>query len=228
MMHDPNIEALETISHAILPLLDKLVLVGGCAVGLLISDSGRSTIRPTLDVDLITEVAPLVNYYKLCDELRNLGFREEEGGNICTWKKGGMLVDVMPIDEKILGFTNYWYPLAVETSTESRLPSGIVVRHVTAPLFVATKIESFHDRGNGDFTHHDIEDVITLVDGRPELIREVRESPEELRSFIAEEIDSMLSQTTFTDAIPWLLKPDASEQARAPIILERLRTLAGF
>jgi hypothetical protein len=37
--------------------------------------------------------------------------------------------------------------------------------------FVATKFEAFHGRGNNDhLASHDLEDIITVVDGRPELM----------------------------------------------------------
>ena len=40
---------------------------------------------------------------------------------------------------------------------------------VTAPYFMATKIEAFYGRGGDDFLgSHDMEDIITVIDGRPD------------------------------------------------------------
>ncbi len=45
------------------------------------------------------------------------------------------------------------------------------VRVVAAPYFCATKLETFRDRGKGDYlASHDLEDPITVVEGRPELL----------------------------------------------------------
>jgi len=70
--NDPNIQSLELAALHLEPILTELVLVGGCAVGLLITDLARPPIRYTIDVDLLTEVTPLANYYALCEKLKTL------------------------------------------------------------------------------------------------------------------------------------------------------------
>jgi len=225
--NDPNIGILELAAHALEPLLNELVLVGGCAVGLLITDRARPPVRHTIDVDLLAEVTPLSNYYKLGDKLRDLGF-QEKGDIICRWTKGELVIDVMPTDEKVLGFTNRWYELVAKTPLTSKLPSGIEIQHISAPLLIATKIESFYGRGGGDYIHHDIEDIVNLVDGRPEVINELRETPQNLRVFVEEEIDDLLADRNFIDSIPMHLNPSQAEQSRAPIVIERLRKIAGL
>ncbi|WP_442497452.1 hypothetical protein [Methylobacter sp. sgz302048] len=225
--NDPNIETLELAAHALKPLLNELVLVGGCAVGLLITDQARPPVRHTVDVDLLAEVTPLSNYYKLCDKLRDLGFKEQRD-IICRWIKGELVIDVMSTDEKVLGFTNIWYKLAAEIPLTSKLPSGIEIQHISAPLLIATKIESFYGRGKGDYLHHDIEDIVNLVDGRPEVIDELRESPQDLREFVEQEIDDLLADIRFIDSIPMHLNPSQAEQSRVPILIRRLRQIAGL
>jgi hypothetical protein len=54
---DPNLELLQEAATRLEDLLDELVLVGGCAAGLLVTDPGSSPIRPTEDVDLVVEAA---------------------------------------------------------------------------------------------------------------------------------------------------------------------------
>lgn len=224
---DPNLQALEIAAQELATLLPEFVLVGGCTVGLLISDLARPPVRATIDVDLLTEVAPTASYYRLCERLRALGFRESME-IICRWHKGNLVIDVMPTDEKVLGFTNRWYDLAVRTATTARLPSGLEIRHVTAPLFIATKLESFRDRGGGDYLHHDVEDILNVVDGRAELADEVLAAPPDVRAFIEEELDELLANRAFVDQIPLHLHPEQVEQARAPLVVERLRRIAGL
>jgi hypothetical protein len=224
---DPNLQSLELVAYALEPLLGEFVLVGGCAVGLFITDPLRPAVRHTLDVDLLVEVTTKSSYYQLSDKLRELGFREA-GDVICRWTKDQLIVDVMPTEGTVLGFTNRWYDLAAKTALKSTLPSGLVVRHVSPPLFIATKIESFKSRGAGNYLHHDIEDVVNVVDGRPELVDEVRLAPPEVQEFIQEELDDMLARPAFTDRLQWHLRPDAVEQARVTVILERLRKLSGL
>jgi len=91
----------------------------------------------------------------------------------------------MPALERALGFTNRWYRQAKKQSEENDLPGGVRIRAVTAPLFVATKIEAFRSRGRGDFVaSHDLEDIIAVADGRPALIDEVKRAPAQVRRFL--------------------------------------------
>lgn len=104
MSQDPNVASVELAAAALGDLMDELVLVGGCAVGLLVTDDARPPIRQTVDVDLLTEVAPLSNYYVLCERLREKGFKENDE-LICRWQLQGLKIDVMPTEENVLNFT---------------------------------------------------------------------------------------------------------------------------
>ena len=117
-MNDPNIHLLEAAAKLLQPLLDDLVFVGGCVTGLLITDPAAFGIRPTKDVDAITEVGSYAAYAKLSDRLRQLGLTEDhtEGAPICRWRHGDLIIDVMPTDERILGFSNRWYAPAIESA----------------------------------------------------------------------------------------------------------------
>lgn len=227
---DPNRATLETIVAALGDLRHEMVLVGGCSVGLLISDPASPPVRETIDVDLVAEVAHVHSYYTLCDKLRARGFSQSaEEEHMCRWVKGALKLDVMPSEDVLHHSTNRWYPMVVTTATEAVLSNGLAVRVVSPPLFIATKLEAFYDRGQGDFvTSHDLEDIINVVDGRPELIAEVNAAPPEVRLYLREEFDDLLATRGFVDAIPMHLRSDAVSQARFTLILDRLRQLAGL
>ena len=90
-------------------------------VGILINDTNRPAARPTIAVDLLADVTNRSDYYKICDALRLAGLKEEGGEVICRRIKDGRLLDLMPSDPTILGFTNRWYELAIKTSLPKRL-----------------------------------------------------------------------------------------------------------
>lgn len=228
--HDPNVQTVELVVAALGPLTRQLVLVGGCSVGLLISDRARPPVRQTIDVDLIAEVASTMAYYRLCGKLTESGFSpSHEAEHMCRWVKQGLMIDVMPSDESILGHSaNRWYPYAIQSARPITLPSGAEILLISAPLFLATKLEAFHDRGKEDYGHHDMEDIINLVDGRPELIDEVAKEAQEVREYLRAEFDDLLADESFTNSIPLHLRPDIASQARTMIILRRLQKLAGL
>lgn len=114
-------------------------------------------------------------------------------GGCATGLLISMQLDLVPLDEKILGFANRWYKPGFEAAATATLPSGLVLRLLSAPYFMATKLEAFKDRGNNDvYLSHDLEDVITVVDGREELIGELRSAPPDVRDFVAKTLRGIL------------------------------------
>lgn len=69
-VQNPNLKILEMALVALGPLADELVFLGGCATGLLITDAAAPPVRVTQDVDVITEVASVRDYYGLAQQLR--------------------------------------------------------------------------------------------------------------------------------------------------------------
>jgi predicted nucleotidyltransferase len=224
-----NLALLQTVAAALGPLRDSLVFVGGCAVALLVTNVRAQPIRMTEDVDLVAQVASLRDYHQLEKQFETLGFTRDmrTDAPICRWRNSDVVVDLMPSTEGILGFHNRWYPLAVETAVTVMLGDGNPIRLVSAPVFIATKIEAFKGRGKSDYlASHDLEDIITVVDGRESLLNEIAESGGELRDYLKVEIARMLVVDDFLTALPGQLPADRGSQARLPGLLEKLKRIA--
>ena len=207
-------------------IAESFVFIGGSTTGLFITDPARAPVRATVDVDVLTETSNMVEYQKLGDRLRNAGFREDRDV-ICRWLGGQLILDVMPTNAGVLGFSNRWYPLAATNYDIATLPSGRTIRIVTPALFIATKLEAYLGRGKGDFLRsRDIEDIITVFDGRQELVREIQSSTNDVRGYIAAEIDDLLADAAFADNISGQLPPDARNQGRLEELVRRLRAVA--
>ena len=118
------------------------MFVGGCATGLLVTDPAASPVRATRDVDVVVEVASLAGYPALERQLEQAGFKHDRSQDVpvCRWIAGGCMLDVMSTDEKVLGFGNRWYHVAVRTAESVRLPSGRSIRLIAPPVFLATKL----------------------------------------------------------------------------------------
>ena len=124
----------------------------------------------TYDVDIIVEISSFADYAVFSERLRALGFQEDssEGAPLCRWQWEQTKLDAMPLDEKVLGFSNKWYRETLAKADPVELDPETVIRAITAPYFLATKLEAFHARGKGDvFASHDLKDVIAVIDGRP-------------------------------------------------------------
>lgn len=146
---------------------------------------------------------------------------------MCRWRVGDLILDVMPDDAAVLGFTNRWYKQVLQTAGRIELPGNdLVIRVVNAPYFVGTKLEAFKGRGKGDFAgSHDLEDLICVIDGRSGIVDELRTTEGELRQYVASEMTTLLNDDDFQAGLPGFLLPDEANQGRLPILLERLTQL---
>lgn len=224
-MANPNIELLSGVAHAMGPLCEQVVFVGGCATGLLITQPWVADARATEDVDAIVEVASLVGYHALAKQLMARGFKQTMADNTppFRWFWQGMQLDLVPLDERVLGFANRWYKPGFEAARMATLPSGLSLRHLSAPYFVATKLEAFKDRGNNDvYLSHDLEDIITVVDGREELVVELASAPLEVRDFVAHAFQAVLNRPDFSNVLPGIV----SQSTRAGLVLSRFADIA--
>lgn len=224
-MADPNIALLGAMARAMGPLCDQVVFVGGCATGLLIDNPRLMDVRPTEDVDAIVEVASLAAYHQLAAELTRRGFRQtlEDNTPPLRWYWNRMQLDLVPLDEKVLGFANPWYCAGNDASVLTGLQDGMVLRHLSAPYFLATKFEAFKDRGRNDvFMSHDLEDILTVVEGRADLVAEAMAAPDDVRQHIARSVAGLLALPPFSNALPGLLNDPAQENR----VLMRLKRMA--
>jgi hypothetical protein len=135
-MPSSNIDLLKKIARHLGPLLSEVVFVGGCTTELFITDEGAAEVRPTFDVDVIAEITSYAEYAMFSERLRALGFQEDmsKGAPLCRWLIDDLKLDVMPIEERILGFTNRWYRPAMEAANETNLEPDLRIRVVTARI----------------------------------------------------------------------------------------------
>ena len=215
-MANPNLTMLIAMAQAMGPLCEQVVFVGGCATGLLVDDAGLMDVRPTEDVDAIVEVASLVAYHRVADKLMDRGFKQTMADNTppFRWYWNRMQLDLVPLDEQVLGFANRWYRVGFDAALAVELAGGLKLRHLSAPHFLATKFEAFKDRGNNDvYLSHDLEDIMTVMEGRSTVAREMAAAHEAVRKHVGLSVEALLHMPTFINALPGLLSDPQKEQA---------------
>lgn len=223
-----NIESLTLIAHRLGELCDEVTFVGGCITELLITDKAAPDVRFTSDVDCIVNVVTKPSYYAIAEKLRKKGFKELLAGNhpICRWDCDGVLIDVMPIDKSVLGFSNRWYKDAQENAVIHSLTESIVIKVISSPYFLATKLEAFKDRGNQDFLlSHDLEDIISIIDGRPEIINDVSLSSDALKQYLSSEFSLMMDNHLFHEALPGHLNYSDEAESRKNVVASRINAI---
>jgi hypothetical protein len=189
---------LERVALALGDELPGVVFVGGIACSLF-DELHEDDIRPTVDVDCIVPAATLPEYYRFRKKLCDLGFHEVPETVTCRLRLAGrtegeeeLQVDLLPKDPSLLGFRGGWYPEAHACPQRRALPGGMTVSVIAPLYFVATKLEAFRDRGNGDFeASHDLEDAISLLASSTTLREQITKGQSPVCAFILGELVEM-------------------------------------
>ncbi len=198
----------------------------------MVTDMREERIRPTDDVDFVTETDSRVEYGRFENALRGLGFRNDtsDGAPICRWLLGDIVVDAMPPDPSVLGFSNRWYRYVLESAEWATLPSGTRVRVARPVAFVATKFDAFHsptrEHAGDVWASHDLEDIIAVFAGRPEIDAEVLNARPDVQAYICERLAGLLSGPDFADALEGNMDPGPFRAERTRALLDRLTRLA--
>lgn len=115
----------------------------------------------------------------------------------------------------------------MQTSQWVELPNAMKIRLIAAPVFMATKFEAFADRGRGDLLgSHDLEDIINVLDGRPELPDEITIGSVELQRYLSDQCATLLAMPGILDALQGMVFPDESLAERVQILVERFRRIS--
>lgn len=103
------------------------------------------------------------------------------------------------------------------------LLSGRQIRLISGPAFLATKLEAFATRGKGDLmSSHDFEDIINVLDGRPEIVDEVSLADDELSSYLATCFGNIVRHPDFENTLPGLVEFDELYAERVERVRERI------
>ena len=123
----------------------------------------------------------------------------------------------MPANERILGFGNIWYESAIISSRSYELPGGAQIRLIDPVHFLATKLEAHAGRGDHDFVmSHDLEDLVCVLDGTPELEDEIEGAAGDVREYVCSRVRDLLKDARFRETLAGHLPGDPGSQARLP------------
>ncbi len=222
-----NLTLLSIVARGLQSLKEKVVFVGGATIDLHMDPAAPES-RPTDDVDCVVEIATRGQYHDFEEQLRKLGFAHPLGEKapICRWKFQGVQVDVMPTKGAALGFSNRWYQDGMERAERFTLADGTGILAFSVPYLLASKIEAFLDRGKDDYlASHDMEDIIALLDGCPDIEDTIRKAPADLREYLAMQFSRMLDTESFLHGLDGNLKTGPAGSQRVERCLAILRRI---
>ncbi|MFV0605472.1 MAG: nucleotidyl transferase AbiEii/AbiGii toxin family protein [Niabella sp.] len=209
---DMIIKVAKGLSH----LKDEVVFVGGAVAELYADDPAASEIRPTKDVDCVVEISTRNDYYLLEETLRKLGFVNDQSKSapICRWIFEDIIVDIMPTDDKILGFSNKWYEAGIANKETKLLNGNFEINVFPIEYYLASKYEAMIGRGGNDLrTSHDFEDIIYLMDNSTILLDAIANTTNhELLKYLAAQCRGLMNNKNIKENITSALPYDMEER----------------
>lgn len=227
-MAEAPIAAMKAVAERLDGLGLDYAFLGGSVVGLLLDHPELSPVRATDDVDVVIEVVSRARYAAIEQKLRALKFDHDmrQGAPRCRWVLGSLTVDIMPADGDFLGLNTTWFREALASATPRTVPGG-TLRVVSPVGFIATKYVAFLDRGAGDYyASHDLEDLVTVIDGREKIVEEVAAADPALCAYVIMAVATLVSSEDFMEALPGHLPPDAASQGRLAGLRRKLAGIA--
>jgi predicted nucleotidyltransferase len=212
MSNHTNIVRIKAVANILNQLNEEFVFVGGATVSLY-GDASKSEARPTEDVDVIIELASYTGYAELDENLRKLGFENDiESGVLCRYKVKGVIVDVMPTDASVIGFTNRWYADGFKFAKTIQLDE-LPVKIFTLPFFIASKIEAFKSRGQNNYLFSsDFEDIVYILENNSNIASLILQSPKDVRQYLKQCFTNFLQDVEFEEGVSAHLEPITQAQ----------------
>lgn len=220
-----NIGILRDVASALSELNELVVYVGGAVVGIYADDSAADDVRPTKDVDLTLEIASYSELTKLEKELNKKGFnRDPEEKVECRFFLDKIMVDVMSTTGVGWAPANSWFKPGFDNAEEFDL-GGTVIRILPLSYYLATKLEAYHGRDEGDPRgSKDFEDIIYVLDNRVNLVEEIIASPDDVKTFLKAEFKQIKENAKLQEAMLGHLYPDTQSE-RQKIINDKLQEI---
>jgi len=185
MNHSKNLVRIKAVYNALGSLRDQVVFVGGATVAFYV-DQMAEEVRPTDDVDIVVEIWTYKDYAALEEQLRKMGFaNDSSSGIICRYKVQGIIVDIMPTGENVLGFRNKWYSEGYKSSIIVDVDQQYSIRIFSLPYFIASKLDAFTDRGKNDGrTSSDFEDIVYVMEYSRTIWDQLKHAPQDVKTYL--------------------------------------------
>ncbi|HFF3664359.1 TPA: hypothetical protein ACGCO1_002985 [Legionella pneumophila] len=179
----------------------------------MITDLIEDDVRPTYDIDVALNLGrtDIIAHYSLQKKLESLGFKPD--GNVnCRYVLDDFMIDVMYTDGVLQGINSNWYRAGFDNAIEIQIKDK-KIKILNAVYFIATKLEAFTDRAykNNDYWDcKDLEDIINVINGRPELLVEIMNSPKDVVQFISGYFKKLIEDPKWLEAIKAIARLERS------------------
>lgn len=218
-MIEQHIEGIQIVAQGLGDLLTEVVFVGGAVAEFYATGPASEEARISDDIDCVIEISSRKDYHDLERLLESKGFQHvtTPGAPICRWQYMNVLIDIMPTNAEILGFSNRWYITGIENKVALLLPNGKKISIFPPEIYIASKLEAFNHRGGNDLRQsHDFEDIIYILDNNPDILSTLSNSSEQVKEYLKSQFQILTAREDISEgiecALPYSAESDSVEK----------------
>ena len=193
-----NRDRIIVAARAIAPLLNRVVFTGRQVAPLLQTSQVLPLARATFAADAVVRVLSSGSLDRLPGELQRLGFTRGARSSVSDrWiLNEGVTLEFTHVAGDASDPATVWLEyaslltMAVDVGTAE---TPLTARITGAPALVALDWATYAASGESPLDSGEIEDIISFVATRAEIVHEIGKAPPELRSFVAAETRRFLA-----------------------------------
>jgi predicted nucleotidyltransferase len=221
-----NLALVAQVAQGLKELNEKMVFIGGAVISLYTDDPAADEIRPTADIDMTINLANYAEWAQMQERLSELEFYPDpQGQSICSYKFQNIAIDIMPAEDSSIGISNTWYKPGFNYLQTIQLEDGTIIKILSSPYFLATKLEAFKERGENDFYgSHDFEDIIYLLDNRTTIVEEIITADRHVKEYIITELTTIKNHPQSEEILAMHIHPLIREE-RFNILLDKIKLI---
>ena len=220
------IDAIKLIANALGNINDQVIYVGGAVVGLYADTKGAPEVRPTKDIDIVVEIASVLELEKLRQELadRGIHFAKDEK-TICRFIYKNVLLDVMATQEIGWAPANPWFKSGFD-HPEVHYLGKTEIKIMPLAFYLASKFVAFNVRGTDPRTSKDLEDIIYILDNRSSVVEDIIGSEKKVKAFLIKELAEIFRDPLLQEAVLAHLESNTQTE-RYSIINQKIEKIIG-
>lgn len=214
-------ERLLEVSLAIEPVLNRVVLAGPTVLDLLLDEAPLRGPRLSFGADATLRFLTTAMIDRLGVDLQRWGLaRVDHSTDADRWQvSADVRFDLVQVRTDAAGSSQPWEEYATLLTLPFALDERLTVRIAGAPAMLALEFAAFEQAGARALGSEELERVLLLIAGRPQVEAECAAAPPEIRAWL----HSHLIWLARFDALPFLIECALPESARLPELARRVR-----
>lgn len=189
----------------------RFVFVGGAAVPLYADTVTFESFAPTKDLDVVTAITSEEDFLRIRRLMRQSDFVPDSEAGMTPpedtlrfrwWYEKRFKVDILSTRFDVDGNHARWFRAAWKGAFCQTLPGGTRLWLANPAAFVASKLDAYAGRGNGNLLgSKDFAEVLYLMAARSSLVAEIEKADVELRLYVTSTLKSLASNSAFQQSI---------------------------